>query len=588
MRGHPFRAHPGTADTMDGPDNPLLGRLLRRLAGGFLFAALISAFSNALMLAVPLYTMQVYDRVMSSRSLDTLWALTLVTVGALALYALLDYLRARAFLVMGALAARRLNVPTLEAAILDGLAGGGRNAGQAMRDLGELRGFMSGSAVAVPMDLVWAPLFLAILFLLHPVYGWVAAGAALLLLAMNLLTDWLTRRPLQEANEASARAFSDIGAAVRHAEAVEAMGMLPALARRWEAANAEQTQLMDASASRVRALASASRSLRLALQVAMIAAGAVLVVRNEASPGSMMAAGMLMGRMLHPFEALVDGWRQWVFALAALGRVRRTLSAATARRASMALPTPSGRLAVDRLSYVPPGADRPILRGVSFHLEPGEVLGVIGPSGAGKSTLARLIVGVFEPTAGGIYLDGHSTFQWERESFGRAVGYVPQAVSLLDGTVRDNIARMAEADPADVVRAARMAGVHDLVGRLPFGYDTPVGDGSYALSGGQKQRIALARALYGSPRLLVLDEPNSSLDQPGEQALLHAISEAKAAGTTVVLIAHRASVVSVVDRLLVLKDGAVEHFGARADVMRHVMPGAGPSVARLVRTGETT
>jgi ATP-binding cassette subfamily C protein len=572
---------------MTSADHPLLRRLMRHLGGGFVFAAVLSAFSNALMLTVPLYTMQVYDRVMASRSTDTLLMLSAVACGALVLYAVLDYVRARAFQIMATVSARRLNVPTLEAAILDALSGGGRNAGQAMRDLNELRNFMTGSAVAVPMDLIWTPIFLAILFLLHPVYGWVAAGAAVLLLAMNLVTDAATRRPLQDANRASARAFSEIGAAVRHAEAVEAMGMLPALARRWEAANAEQAEMMDAGTARARALAAASRALRLVLQIAMIATGAVLVIRAEASPGSMMAAGMLMGRMLHPFEVLVDGWRQWVFALSALGRVRAVLAAGGARRGAMALPAPSGRLVVDRLGYVPPGHDRPVLRGVSFHLEPGEVLGVIGPSGAGKSTLARLIVGVWEPTAGGIFLDGHSTYLWERESFGRAVGYVPQAVSLLDGTVRENIARMAEADPADVVRAARMAGVHETIGRLPFGYDTPVGEGSYALSGGQRQRIALARALFGAPRLLVLDEPNSSLDQPGEQALLHAIGEAKAAGTTVVLIAHRASIVSVVDKLLVLKDGQVEQFGARADVLRHVMPPAAHGAPRLVKTGET-
>jgi ATP-binding cassette subfamily C protein len=572
---------------MTSADHPILRRLMRQLGGGFAFAAGLSAFSNALMLTVPLYTMQVYDRVMSSRSTDTLLMLSAVACGALVLYAVLDYVRARAFQIMATVSARRLNVPTLEAAILDALSGGGRNAGQAMRDLNELRNFMTGSAVSVPLDLLWTPIFLVILFLLHPVYGWVAVGAAVLLLAMSLVTDAATRRPLQEANRASARAFSDIGAAVRHAEAVEAMGMLPALARRWEAANADQAEMMDAGTARARALAAASRALRLILQIAMIATGAVLVIRAEASPGSMMAAGMLMGRMLHPFEVLVDGWRQWVFAISALGRVRSVLAAGGARRGAMPLPCPSGRLVVDRLGYVPPGHDRPVLRGVSFQLEPGEVLGVIGPSGAGKSTLARLIVGVWEPTAGGIFLDGHSTYLWERESFGRAVGYVPQAVSLLDGTVRENIARMAEADPADVVRAARTAGVHETIGRLPFGYDTPVGEGSYALSGGQRQRIALARALFGSPRLLVLDEPNSSLDQPGEQALLHAIGEAKAAGTTVVLIAHRASIVSVVDKLLVLKDGQVEQFGARADVIRHVMPAAAHAAPRLVKAGET-
>jgi ATP-binding cassette, subfamily C, bacterial len=566
------------------PDPPLLRRTLAQIARGILFAGVISAFTNALMLVVPLFTMQVYDRVMSSRSVDTLAVLAFVATGALAVQAVLDFLRGRIFTILGALLTRRLNVPTQEAAIVDQLRGGRHNAGQAMRDLTELRSFLSGNAIAVPLEIVWSPLFLIVLFLLHPVYGWVALGAAAILMTVNLLTDALTRRPLAEANEASASAFANVAAAVRHAEAIDAMGMLPALARRWHIAAADVADRMDRGAGRAKALASVSRALRLVLQIGMIAAGAVLVIENQASPGSMMAAGILMGRMLAPFEQLVDGWRQWVFALSASRRIRGLLTEAAPRRGTMPLPVSSGRLSVDRLTYLAPGTDRAILRGVSFALETGEVLGVIGPSGAGKSTLARLLVGIWEPTAGAVFLDGHTTFGWERESFGRSVGYLPQAVSLLEGTVRDNIARMQDGDPADVVRAARMAGVHEMIGRLPFGYDTPVGDGSFVLSGGQRQRIALARALYGNPRLLVLDEPNASLDHPGEQALLHAIVEAKAAGTTVVLIAHRASIVSVVDRLLVLKDGAVEQFGPRADVMRAVMPAATPAAARLVRS----
>ncbi|HSK41816.1 MAG TPA: type I secretion system permease/ATPase [Arenibaculum sp.] len=572
---------------MPGSDPTFLRTTFRQIGRGLLFAAMLTGFTNVLMLIVPLFTMQVYDRVMSSRSLDTLAMLAVVAVGGLTLYAVLDYIRARVFLITGSLLSRRLNVPTLQAAILDALGGGRHNAGQAMRDLNDLRSFVTGNSIAVPMELLWTPIFLTILFLLHPVYGWLAVGAALLLLAVNALTDLLTRRPLAQANEASARAFADVAATVRHAEAIEAMGMLPALARRWRTAHAAMAEMMDRGTAMARAMASASRALRLILQIAIISAGATLVINQEVSPGSMMAASILMGRMLHPFEQLIEGWRQWVFALAALRRVRGLLRDGAARRDTMALPPTSGRLAVDRLSYIPPGHDRPILRSVSFQIEPGEVLGIIGPSGAGKSTLARLIVGIWEPAAGGVYLDGHSTFLWERESFGRGVGYVPQGVALLDGTIRDNIARMTDADPAEVVRAARLAGVHDMIGRLPFGYDTPVGDGSFVLSGGQRQRIALARALFGAPRLLVLDEPNASLDTIGEQALLHALGQAKADGVTVIMIAHRPSVVSIADKLLVLKDGAVERFGPRAEIMSTVLPGGTPKVARLVKAGDT-
>ncbi|WP_207478303.1 type I secretion system permease/ATPase [Arenibaculum pallidiluteum] len=569
-----------------GPDHPILRPTLRRIGGGLGLVAVFSGFVSILMLVVPLFTMQVYDRVMSSRSTDTLAMLAIVAVGGLALYGVLDFIRARILVISGTVLARRLNVPTLEAAIVDTLSGGRRNAAQAMRDLNDLRNFMTGSAVIVPMELAWCPVILAILFLLHPLYGGLALGAAALLLAVSVVTDQLTRRPMAAANEAAARSFADIASAIRHAEAIEAMGMLPALGRRWQRSQAGSSALLDDGSTTARALASASRSLRLMLQVAIISTGAILVLNHEASPGSMMASGILIGRLLQPIEQLVDGWRQWVFAISAFGRVRDLLSASASRRGRTPLPCSEGRLKVDRLTYFPPGVDRPVLKSVSFEIEPGEVLGIIGPSGAGKSTLARLIVGVWEPTSGGAYLDGNSTFLWERESFGRFIGYVPQSVALIDGTVGENIARMGEADPAAVVRAARMAGVHDMIGRLPFGYDTPVSDGSYVLSGGQRQRIALARALFGMPRLLVLDEPNSNLDHVGEEALLTAIGQAKAAGTTVIMVAHRPSIISVADKLLVLNEGAVERFGARTEVMRTVLPGGGAPVARLVKTGD--
>ncbi|SMH29424.1 type I secretion system permease/ATPase [Azospirillum agricola] len=570
---------------MSSADRPLLTQAYRKIGQGLLLAGILSLFVNILMLVVPLYTMQVYDRVMSSRSLETLAMLAVIAVGALALYGVLDFIRARAFLVTGAVIAHRFNVPALEASIVDALGGGARNAGQTMRDLNDLRGFMTSSAVTAPLELAWAPIFLAILFLLHPVYGWIAIGSALLLLGMGVLADALTRRPLAQANEASARAFADVAGTVRHAEAIEAMGMLPALARRWQTAQTGSASLVDRGATTSRAMASASRSLRLMLQVGIVAAGATLVIDNLVTPGSMMAASLITARLLQPFEQLVDGWRQWIKALEAHRRIRELLNNEASQRSTMPLPPPQGTLTVDRVTHVPAGLNRPVLRNVSFTVQAGEVVGVIGPSGAGKSTLARLLVGVWQPTAGGIYLDGTSTFLWERESFGKYVGYVPQAVALLDGTIGENIARMADADPAEIVRAARLAGVHEMIGRLPFGYDTAVGDNAFSLSGGQRQRIALARALFGRPRLLVLDEPNSNLDHEGEQALLHAIGKIRAEGTTVVMIAHRPSIVSVADTLVVMKDGMVEHFGARADVLKRVQPGVPAGVTRL-RTGD--
>ncbi|EWY39655.1 ABC transporter ATP-binding protein [Skermanella stibiiresistens SB22] len=572
-------------------DNALLRGTLRHLGKGMVFSAVLSCFINLLMLIVPLYTMQVYDRVMTSRSTDTLVMLAIVAVGGLCVYAVLDYIRTKVFLIMSDMIARRLNVPTLQAAVIDTLHGSQRNSTQAIRDLNDLRSFITGGSITVPLEVMWVPMFLVVLFLLHPIYGWLALGAAIFLFLMSVLTDILTRRPLAQANEAAARSFSDIASTVRNAEVIEAMGMLPAVAKRWERSQYHMIDLLNRGNTTSKALSAASRSIRLMLQLAMISTACLLVINREASPGSAMAAGMLIGRVLHPFELLIDGWRQWVFALSALNRVRGLLNGTKGRRESMPLPRPEGRLTIDRLVYIPPGVERPVLKGISFSLEPGETLGIIGPSAAGKSTLARLLVGIWEPTAGGIYLDGHSTFLWERESFGHSVGYLPQNVSLLDGTIRDNISRMTEASPLDVVNAAKMADVHEMIGRLPFGYDTTIGDAAYSLSGGQRQRIGLARALFGNPRLLVLDEPNSNLDSAGEQALLHAIAKAKAAGTTVVLIAHRPSVVAAVDKLLVLKDGMIDQFGARADVLKAIAapPGArqvatAPNVARLVKS----
>ncbi len=562
--------------------------LRRQLAQGMALAAATSFFVSLLMLALPLFTMQVYDRVMSSRSLETLGMLAIITCGALALYGLLDYLRARVFIVLGDVLSRKLNVPTLQAAIGDTLAGGKRNAAQALRDLGELRSFLGGGAITVPLELLWCPVFLVVLFLMHPVYGAVALGGAALLTVAGLLTDQVTRRQLEEANDAQGRAFADVAGTIRHAEVIEAMGMLPAVAGRWQAAQKRMSALTRRGSTAARAMASASRSLRLMLQVATIATGMTLILETEASPGSIMAAGILVARMLAPFENLIDGWRQWVGAIAALKRVQAVLEEGAARRDTTPLPRPAGKLVVDRLTYVPPGSDRPVLRAVSFTLGAGEVVGIVGPSGAGKSTLARMIVGLWPPTAGGCYLDGHSTFAWERESFGRHVGYLPQSVALLDASVRENIARLRQGDTEAVVRAARMAGVHELVGRLPYGYDTLVGDGAYSLSGGQKQRIALARALYGMPALLVLDEPNANLDGAGEQALVQAVREAKAAGTSVVLIAHRPSIMEVADKLLVLKDGMVEQFGPRPEVLRAVSPQKAATVTRLARPGSNS
>jgi ATP-binding cassette subfamily C protein len=569
----------GTRRVAD-PAQELLRRARKQFFRGLIYAGLLSGFINLLQLIVPIFMLQTHDRVLNSRSTDTLLMLVLIAAAGLIVFAILEYIRARVYIVMGNSLARRLNLPTLQAAVAETLEGHSARAPQAIRDLNDLRGFVTGNAISVPLEMAWMPLFLAVLFMLHPAYGIVALISGAILIVFSILSDLVSRRTLAEASEASAEAYGDVTSAIRNAEVIEAMGMLPAVARRWQHAQKRMLDLLDQGQGNGKAVAAVSRACRYGMQISVLSVGVLLVIDQQATPGSMIAASIIMGRLLLPFEQLIDGWRQWVFAHAAYGRIRDLLEKRSTRRQSMALPRPEGHLRVERLVYMPPGVDRPVIKGISFALQPGQVLGVIGPSASGKSTLARLLVGIWKPTAGGIYLDGHDVFLWERENFGAYVGYLPQSVSLLDGTVRQNIARMRDADPAEVVKAARAAGIHEMIGRFPFGYDTVVGDGGYSLSGGQRQRIALARALFGQPRLLVLDEPNSNLDHDGERALLNTIRMAKEGGATVVIIAHRPSVMAVADKLLVLKDGLVEQFGDRTDVIQAVTPGA-PARAKV-------
>ena len=567
-----------------GQTGDLLGAAIRGCAGGLGFAAFIGIFINVLHLAVPLYMMQIFDRVMNSRSHDTLFMLTVIVGAAIVFMATLDYIRARAFIITGEQIAHRLQGAVFQAAISDSLRNQSPQAMQATRDLQELRQFVTSGPVALPFDALFAPALLGVLFLLHPAYGLVAIIGFGVMLGMSLLMEFAARRPSGGANDAAMRAHHDVNAAIRNAEVIEGMGMMAAVFRRWQRSQRIALAMVGNGNNAAKAITAFSRGFRMALQVAVLATGALLAIDNASSAGSITAATVLMGRFLAPFDQMIDGWRQWTNAGSAFARLRRLLRDHREMRSTTEIDASAGRLAVERLSFMPPGSDRPVLRGVSFTLEPGEVLGVIGPSGAGKSTLARLIVGLWQPSSGRVYLDGHDVYAWERTSFGRQVGYVPQNAALLDGTIRENISRMEEAEAAAVISAAKRADVHDMIGRLPLGYETRIGDSGFVLSGGQRQRIALARALFGSPKLLVLDEPNANLDAQGEQSLLHAIAEAKSAGTTVVMVAHRTSIMTAADKLLVLRDGVVEQFGERADVMRGMQ---GPPT-KIVAVGGTT
>ncbi len=545
---------------------------IRDIWRGGLLAGVIGIFVNLLHLALPIFTMQVFDRVLTSRSMATLTALVVLVGVLLAFQTLLDILRQQILVILGERFLVRLGRPVLEAAVETALNEGSGVAGGAMRDVTDLRAFLSSGAIAIPIDMAMAPLFLAVLFVLHPAYGAVGLVGAGLLAGAAFLGDHLVRRPNGDSRLAAARLNAEASEAIRDADIVTASGMLPALARRWHDRQGEMIRLSGRSQRIAKLLASLTRSLRVALQVAILTTGAVLAAGEIVDPGTLIAASVIMGRLLSPFERMTDSWRQWLDASAALGRLRALTRSGSAGRDRETVPILQGRLVADRLSLIQPGSTQPVLRNISFTLDPGEMLGVIGPSGAGKTTLARMIVGLHAPSGGGIYLDGISTFAHERTSFGAGVGYLPQQPPIFAASVRDNIARFGEADMAEVVRAARAAGVHEMIGALPQGYATRVGAGGHQLSGGQRQRVALARALFGRPRLIVLDEPNAHLDAEGEAALVSALAAAQADGTAVVLVAQRIAVLNRATRIMVLRDGAVAQIGPRAEVMAALAP----------------
>jgi PrtD family type I secretion system ABC transporter len=416
-------------------------------------------------------------------------------------------------------------------------------------------------------DLPWAPIYIAVIFMLHWTLGVFALGCCLVLVLMALLNERLVRRSLTDANAAAARNYAFTDMSLRNLDAVRAMDMTPGLLRRWSHDRDRLLAHQATASDRGAVLQSIVKFLRLSMQSVILGLGAYLVIERSASAGAMFAASLLLGRALQPVEQITGSWRTLVSARGALRRLNEIFAQAPVRDAAVELPRPSGRLSVENLTYVAPGGTRPLLRGVSFTLQPGEVLGVIGPSGAGKSTLVRQLVGVLAPSAGAVRLDHADVATWSRSGLGRHVGYLPQDIELFADTVAANINRFQAGDDAATIAAAQLAGVHELVLRLPRGYETPVGEGGTTLSGGYRQRLALARAVYGEPNLVVLDEPSSNLDGDGDNALACCIAALKKRGAAIVMVSHRPATVAVADKLLVLKDGAVDMFGPRSDIL---------------------
>lgn len=552
--------------------------MLQVCRGYFATAAIFSLAINLLYLAGPLYMLQVYDRVISSASQITLLMLTMALLVGYAALAGLDAVRARV-LTRASVRLDHQMAPRVMTAVIDRTARGGSTRSQLLRDFDTFRQFITGAGVHAVFDLPWAPIYILVIFALHPLLGAFALACCVILILLAFLNELAVKSPLSEANEAASRNYIFTEMSLRNTEVVRAMGMTPGLLRRWSRDRIRMIERQVTASDRASTMQSLIRFSRLSMQSLILGVGAYLVIERLTTAGAMFAASILLGRALQPIEQIVGAWRGLVSARGAFLRLRELLTAHPPRETGLILPRPDGQLSVDGLSFAPPGTSKAILRGVAFRIEPGEVLGIIGPSGAGKSTLARHLVGVQTPSAGAARLDGADISTWIRSSLGQHLGYLPQDVELFADSIAANICRFDEGDDNAIIAAAKLAGVHEMIVRLPEGYDTQVGEGGAILSGGYRQRIGLARAVYGNPSLVVLDEPSSNLDAEGDAALAHCILQLKQRGTTVVLISHRPATIGVCDKILVLREGVAEMFGPRAEILsRLTRPVPVPSV----------
>ncbi|MHA6575614.1 type I secretion system permease/ATPase [Pseudomonas yamanorum] len=527
-----------------------------------------TALINVLMLVPSIYMLQVYDRVLSSQNETTLVMLTLMVVGFFAFIGVLEVIRSFIVIRIGSQLERRFNLRVYKAAFERNLQRGEGHGGQSLGDLTHIRQFITGPALFAFFDAPWFPIYLFVIFLFNVWLGVLASAGAVLLIALACLNEYLTKKPLGEASGFSQQSTQLATSHLHNAETIQAMGMLGALRKRWFKVHSQFLGLQNKASDTGSIISSLSKSLRLCLQSLVLGLGALLVIKGDMTAGMMIAGSILMGRVLSPIDQLIAVWKQWSSAKLAYQRLDGLMREFPPQGEQMALPAPKGNVSFEQVSAGPPGRRVPTLHQVSFNLTAGEVLGVLGASGSGKSTLARVLVGVWPTLAGTVRLDGADIHRWDRDDLGPHIGYLPQDIELFSGSIADNIARFREADPQLVVQAAQQAGVHELILRLPHGYDTVLGDEGSGLSGGQKQRVALARALYGGPRLIVLDEPNSNLDTVGEAALASAIMQMKALGSTVVLVTHRSSALAQADKLLVLNEGRLQAFGPSQDVLR--------------------
>ena len=551
----------------DSPFSQALSFVKRHLWMVFFFSFLI----NLLMLTAPLYMLQVYDRVLTSRSEYTLLFLTLIAIGALATLTALDVLRSRLLVRISSCFDQKLGAEVFSLAMRKGMGA------QPLRDLSMLRTFFTGPTLVAFFDAPWAPIYILMVYILHPWLGHVALLGAVILFLLALLNETLTKQLLVDSSTKDHAANEFAESSARNTEAVVSMGILPGLRKRWALLHKESLGFQAVASDRGAVVSSLAKFIRFTLQISILCVGAFLAINEEVSSGAMIAASIIMGRGLAPVESSISGWRSAVLAQKAYYRLAELMLGNIAAE-TMPLPPPSGHIIFDNVYAAPPGCSVPTVSGVSFELEAGTTLGVTGPSAAGKSSIAKLMVGIWVPRSGVVRLDNAELSQWSMDELGPHIGYLPQDIELFNGTVAENIARFGEVDPAAVVDAAKLAGADVMIRELAEGYDTQIGSGGSRLSGGQRQRIGLARAFYRRPALILLDEPTSNLDSGGESAVRFAIDNLKSTGSTVVVIAHKPTVVGGVDKLMVVQKGQVTHYGLSQDIL--------PQITRRVASQE--
>lgn len=548
------------------PNNEIAAALAD-FKGAFRTVGIFSAIINLMLLVPSLYMLQVYDRVLASRNETTLLMLTLMVLVAFFFMSALEFVRSFVLIRVGAQLDMKLNKRIYTAAFEQNLKKAGGNAGQALQDLTTIRQFLTGNALFAFFDAPWFPVYLAVIFLFNSSLGVFALCGTIVLIVLAYVNEVVSKKPLAEASSMAIAAGNLATNNLRNAEVIEAMGMLPNLMSRWFKLHGRFLQLQAEASEKAGIIGAGTKFFRVSLQSLVLGFGALLVLDGKITGGMMIVSSILMGRTLSPVEQLIGIWKTWSSTRSAYKRLNELLAANPPRQSGMSLPKPLGHISVEAVTAAPPGSTIAVIKNLSFAIVPGDVLGIIGPSGAGKSTLARLLVGVWPSAMGKVRLDSADVYLWNKDELGPHIGYLPQDIELFAGTVSENIARFGEVDPEKVISAAKRTGVHEMILQFPQGYDTPLGDGGAGLSGGQKQRIGLARAMYDDPSLLVLDEPNSNLDEVGEQALVAAIVDFRKRGKTLVLITHRTSAIGVTNKLLVLQGGVAHMFGPTAQVL---------------------